>query len=496
MAVMLQRVATGTVRFNLPGLTADGRGVVSGRQMALRFGAMDRLVSFLRIVTAAQHLDDVTSALRIVTTRAAHGPREVVVLMPSTSTAFADVVARAARTAGGQAFTGAGRHFVRYRDGRSPLGYDAPAASAAEGEFLLYDLENTAAYTVESEIPLSRLILRLGLRRVDGGDMPAREMLYLTVRRGLGPVVAQHLHEAGAKAGAALCEPAAEGLLGVPGALWLFRVEEVPPRLLPMLAETPGLELYRPVAPYAAVAVGYRHPIHLEACAGVFPPDRLLLFSPRVAGAIVIEPLPAFVPLVDLVRIPAAVATDPEEAATRTVQLGSLSVPLRLESAADASRRAVATLVPWSRAAWLKRLCYALPPTALRGYRVALLERGILVISPGALDGFPFGQLLDFAAPGVLVPVGMRVRPAISPPLLAEELGARDGAVAVILGGGEPPFFVAADQIEALERRVLASVDVQRERVRAQAKSAPPPDRPIDLQNDAVGPMPLWGFRD
>ena len=77
----------------------------------------------------------------------------------------------------------------------------------------------------------------------------------------------------------------------------------------------------------------------------------------------------------------------------------------------------MAALIPWNRVPWLQRLCYAMPTSALRNVRVAPLERGVLVRASDVLEGFPFGTLFEQAAPDVLVPVGMRVVPAVSPAL-------------------------------------------------------------------------------
>ena len=68
-----------------------------------------------------------------------------------------------------------------------------------------------------------------------------------------------------------------------------------------LLSTTPGLELYLPVTDNVAVAVGYRHPIHLEACRASFAADRLHLFSPR--GVTEVAPLPALAAIEDLIRI-------------------------------------------------------------------------------------------------------------------------------------------------------------------------------------------------
>src|SRR5437879_4469218 len=146
---MLQRVALGQVRFNLPGLTVDVRGVVGGKQLAVRFSAIDRLVSFFRVLSAEQSLDDLQPGLRIAYARGAAGTREALVLLPAGSTHLGDVVARAARMAGGQAFTGSGKHFVQFRDTRAPLGYDAAALSQEAGGVVLYGAEQVIAYRIE-----------------------------------------------------------------------------------------------------------------------------------------------------------------------------------------------------------------------------------------------------------------------------------------------------------------------------------------------------------
>src|SRR3954468_10191805 len=222
---MLQRVALGQVRFNLPGLAVDARGVVAGRQIAVRFGAIDRLVSFFRLLSAEQSLDDLQPGLRILQARASAGTREAIVVLPAGSSHLGETAARVARMAGGQTFTGNGKHFVQYRDARAPLGYDAAAISQEPGDVIFYGLEHTVSYTVEGELPLQKLLLRLSLQRQHGR---AREIdpgaaLYLTARRGLGPLLAEYFHRAqsgatslaGAPtsaAGAAAAAPAAQPL--------------------------------------------------------------------------------------------------------------------------------------------------------------------------------------------------------------------------------------------------------------------------------------------
>lgn len=516
---MLQRVALGQVRFNVPGLNVDARGVVGGKQLCARFASMDRLVAFLRALAAEQNLDDLQPGLRIVYARSSAGTREAIVLLPATSASsqVGDVVSRATRLAGGQCFTGTGRHFVQFRDAAAPLGYDAAQASQEAGDLILYGHEHDVAYQIESDLPLPRLLLRLSLQRTGSDAWPSEGPLLLVARRGLGPLVAEYLHRArlasrdGARAGepalraaAALCETTAGGAFSSQSSwrsFWLFRIEGAPARMRGLLTRTPGFELFAPVTENVAVAVGYRHPVALESCRGAFPADRLTLFSPRAEGVLEIAPLPVLTAVEDIVRLrpPAPREVDKGEgrAEARAVASGrpEVAVPLRLEPSAEPRRRAVAALVPWARVPWLRRLCYALPTAALRGHRVAVLERGVLVLSAGVLDGIPFGVLLDQAAPDVLVPVGTRLRPAVPPELLSERLGAQGGALVVFPALGAPPFRVPPETLEPLDRRALSLMSRPDDAVAATpAHPAPAADAGVEIENEPLGPMPLWGL--
>jgi hypothetical protein len=157
---MLERVGAGQTRFTIPGLTLDGRGVASGRQMVVRFTSLDRMIAFLRLWSAEQALEPGESGLRLVQARVAGGPRDALAISFLPSATLGDAMARAARTAGGQCFVGAGKHFVQYRDPRAPLGYDVTRLDAvSEGvSLVLYGLDLTRAYSIEAEIPLDKLL--------------------------------------------------------------------------------------------------------------------------------------------------------------------------------------------------------------------------------------------------------------------------------------------------------------------------------------------------
>ncbi|HTA20560.1 MAG TPA: hypothetical protein VK989_14810 [Polyangia bacterium] len=501
---MLQRIALGQVRFNVPGLSVDARGVVSGKQLVVRFAAMDRLVAFFRALAAEQNLDDLQPGLRIVYARGTAGAREAVVFLPagSASSHFGELVARAARLAGGQGFTGTGKHFVQLRDAGAPLGYDAAAPSQEAGDFILYGAEHDVAYHVDAELPLVKLLLRLSLQRAGAEAWPGDGPVLLVARRGLGPLVAEYLQRARTTAAAvpamrasvALCETAPGGAFRRARAFWLFRVESAPARLRGLLTRTPGLDPYVPVTEHVAVAAGHRHPIALESCRSSFPTDRLTLFSAR-DGVIEIAPRPVFTAVEDVVRIRPPAAQEVERAPARDAGRPEVSVPLRLEPSSDARRPAVGALVPWERVPWLRRLCYALPTSALHGYRVAVLERGVLVLASGALEGLPFGLLLAAAAPGVdvLVPLGTRLRPAVSPELLAERLGAQGGTLVVFPALGAPPFRVEAALVEPLDHRALAGLPSPTSEVGV-SRTVESASAAVEIENEPLGPMPLWGL--
>jgi len=508
---MLQRIALGQTRFNLPGLTADARGAVIGRQLVARFAAVDRLVSFLRLLSAEQSLDDLQPGLRIVTARGGAGTREAIVLLPFASPALGDVVAQAVRLAGGQTFTGTGRHFVQFRDARAPLGYDVAAPVEGAGDLILHGAEQGVPYKIESELALATLLTRLSLVRVFGpaAALPAGPLM-LTARRGLGAVVAGYLHRAtraaGLRASAALCEGGTASAFSPGASFWLYRIEDVPPRMQGLLARTPGLELYVPVTDNVAVAAGYRHPVHLESCRGSFARDKLHLFSPR--GVTEVAPLPVLAALDDIVRIrvPAPLTAALGDAAGGAADRGrspsparpesrpDLAVTLRLEPSGANTGRPVAALIPWSRVPWLQRLFYAMPPTVIRAHRVALLERGVLLQAAEVLAGIPFGTLLETAAPDVLVPLGTRLVPAVSRELVAERLGATGGALVIFPDRAARPVRILPEALVPLEPRLLEAVDPAVAELAAARPVDPPFEASVQIENQPLGPMPLWGL--
>ena len=362
--------------------------------------------------------------LRIVYARGGAGTREAIVLMPA-APALGDAVAHAARLAGGQVFTGAGKHFVQFREPRAPLGYDVEALSDGAGDLIFYGLEETVPYRIESELPLGNLLLRLSLVRLHGRAVKVPEGHDLPdgaagTRHGGGRAPAP-------RRAAGTC---AQGRLRATATRASRRLSaRAPPPAPSHRARRSGSSgssdcrrgstgccrrrrAWSSICPSPTMSrwpSDYRHPIHLEACRASFAADRLHLFCParRDRGGAAAGVRRHRGPGPD----PGAVAGDRRPSRRRTpVGRPDLAVALRLE---PVGRRAPARWPrssPGGRSSGCSGCVYALPPTALRAYRVALLKRGVLVRAAEVLDGIPSGRCTSSARPRSWSPLGTRIR--------------------------------------------------------------------------------------
>jgi hypothetical protein len=276
---------------------------------------------------------------------------------------------------------------------------------------------------------------------------------------------------------------------------WLFHIEELPARLCGLMSETPGLALYRPVTDGVAVAAGYRHPVNLAGCRVLFPEHRLLLLAPRPAGAIQLDPAPALADIADLLPLPVFATGVVPTVPARPIQFKRLDVPLRLVPAPELPARAKAAYLPWSQVEWLRRLCLALPSTALRGHQVAILDDAVLLVASDELAALPFGRLLGEAAPGVLVPAGMKLAPAVDPEALAKRLGTGEKSLLVFFSAGEPPLRIPTAAMQPLDRRMLAEFTVETRPSEARPHPVGEPEEAVEIESDPLGPFSLWGLK-
>lgn len=492
----LEHVAHGQTRFVTPGVAPDPRGVVLGRFCLLVFPSLEGVVSWLRVYSHEASLDELVAGLEILRVRTPLMSREMILKVPSVSSYTADRAARVARLVGGTIYTGTAKHFVKYRDDRSPYGYDAVDIGALPGnaDLMVHDDDFTQAYVREGELPLARLLFRLSLRRTPGTVRLTAEQradLLLAVARGLGDGVIRYLWRNRVEATVGLVTPRAQAGVdrgGDPSYL-LVRVRDLPERILGLCLGTPGIDVFLPAGANVAVAVGWTHPVELSSCASLLPDDSFHLFWPGDRVDVVPGPL-ELSRLQDLTRIDLTLEEGREPAPHKMSAPDVIGVQLRLAPAVGAVRRVIGTLVPLAQALHFKRLVFALPPAALRGLRAAVTDRGILVVAPQGIDVVPLGTLLAAQAPGILVPLGLEVVPRVSPEVLAAALNHGSG-LWTVFGLDGAPFQLADGALVALERRTIAKLSADAAEVQDVAVTPGPEPTVV---NDPLGRFALWGF--
>jgi len=495
----LEHVAQGQTRFFTPGVAPDPRGILLGRYCLMTFATLEGAVSWFRLYSSEASLDELLANLTITKARTALGSREIVVQIPAVSSYAADRSARLARLVGGAIYTGTSKHYVKYRDDRSPYGYDAVdiGAMPAGMDFMVHGDEFAQGYIREGDLPFGRLLFRLSIRKLPGGERLGpddRGELYLAVARGLADGIIRYLWRNKVEAQAGLFTPGSTSAFDdqVRGrGYMLIRARALPERILALFLGTPGIDVFRPAGANAAVAVGHEHPIDLASCASVFPPETFHVFWPNDRVDVLPGPL-TLSDIGDLTRVDLELDRPRDPAQHTGAPAEPIGVELKLAASMGPPRRVVATLIPLEHGSRLKRILFALPPVSLRGHRVAATDRGILVVGSENLDVIPLGQLLYELAPGLLVPLGMDVVPRVSPDVLARALGHGAGIVTVFTAEGRP-FQVSESAFATLERRALAKLDVERAEGIDYAGEA---SAEAQVVNDAVGRFALWGFPD
>ncbi|HEV8322814.1 MAG TPA: hypothetical protein VG389_14465 [Myxococcota bacterium] len=512
---MLERVALGQSRFNVPGIAADPRGVALGQLAALLFPSIDRVVAFFRAFSSDNPLGDVLAALHVFQVETPLRTREIIVLLPAQGSHFVDQGSRTARLVGGTTFTGSGKHFVLYRDDRSPLGYDSSELERAECDFALYGRDFSQTYRKVQELDFGALVKRLAPiaerprpREPDEPPEPPPPAVWLAVRAGLAAPVRAYVWRHGLHASmaavsrvadSAFTEARGEAALD----LMLFRIQGASERVLRLFASLPGVQVFVPLGANFGVQRGFRHPFTLENCASVFAADRLHLFSGEEKRLIETAALPTFVAVeqmgpigLDTVGVAGAPAAFPVPARAEPrridVQtLGSFGLTLRLLPAATSGVAVTATVVPPAQWTWLKKLVYALPSSQLAAFRVALTPEAAVMLNPQGVDSIPLGTFMEAVSPRLYLPRGWRFFPAVAPEVLFTHIGGREENLYFFLPGAAAPFFIPAEGFVTLERRALAALQAEGAELSTELTLPGPPE----LVNEDVGAFALWRHR-
>jgi hypothetical protein len=505
---VLERVALGQTRFAVPGVGVDSRGIVLGKLGVLLFPSLDGVVAWLRLYSDEDSLDDLISGMKVLRVRTSLGSRAMALHIPAASSYVLDRAARCARLAGGSTFTGTSKHFVKYRDERSPQGYDVVDLQAVPqgAELVLHSDDVSQAFARDGEIDVRSIILRLQPRRIPGSeklDAAGRAELYCACPRGLGHGLVRYLLRSGARTEVALVVPREGSAFASPsqqGGLLLARVREMPERVLASLRGVPGIGVFQAVCDNVVVEVGWRHPVALSSCASLFAQDRFTLLwgdgrVDEVAGPL---ELSAAEHLIDL-HFPHGAPAEPRQ--QQAVAAEPIATELRLVPTLAPPRRVVGTLLAGAELPRLKRLVYSLPPAMLAGHRVAVTTHGALLLARENDTIVPLGTPLTELAPNILVPLGMDLVPRVSVEVLQSALSRRargegkttGAAVVTVFPLDGPPFAVPQGDLAPLERKLLARVPV--EDVAAEDLSYAVPSEDPSVVNDPVGRFSLWGFK-
>ncbi|HTE51232.1 MAG TPA: hypothetical protein VK698_10220 [Kofleriaceae bacterium] len=494
----LEHVSLGQSRFMTPGVAPDPRGILLGRYGLLIFPTLEGVVSWLRLYSAESPLDELLAALEISQVRTPLGSREMAVRIPAISSYVVDRAARCALLVGGATYTGTAKHFVKYRDDRSPYGYDAADLTPLppDASIMVHGEDFTQTYARERDLPLDRLLLRLSRRRIPGGaDLrpDERRELFLVVAHGLGEGVIRYLWRNRVVGRVGLVTPERKSAFDESRARvhLLFRVQDLPARILDLFRSTPGIDIFRPLTENVAVEVGYAHPIDLASCQSLFEPSRFFLFwGQRDQVDTIAAPL-ELSGIEHLTRLDIQLDQATSGDTLQIAALDAVGVPLELAPSLNPSRRVVGSLIPLEQARWLKRLIYFLPQTSLRGHRMALTDRGILIVASPDVDVIPLGTPLAEVAPGLLVPLGWDLVPRVAPDVLARSLGHNAGLYTVFPPSGAA-FQIGDSALAPLERRALARIEIGGAEV-LDARIEPPAEPAV--VNEPVGRFALWGFR-
>ena len=490
---MLERVALHQTRFRTPGVTPDPRGVLLGQLGVVLFPSIDRLVAFLRAYGDAGTIDDLVPTMRLKRLTTPLRTQEIMLQVAAESSYRMDRIAGVAKLAGGQVFTGTSRHFVKYRDNTSPLGYDVVELLDESADLILYHDSFRQTYEVGRDIALRDLVLKLTpYRRPPDQETLARQKNYwISAEMGVGHAVLTYLFRWRVDARAAIAEwPPQSAFEDNDRRLYVFDVVDPPPRIIELLRGLPGVRVFVPAAPGSAVELGFEHPIALDSCASLFDEASLVLFQGD-GEVTIVDPLPPFAPVRTLVRTGISDGDAPHTRAAdgNTDALSPLALDLRLAASTEPWRNVTAAVVPIERREWLARLLYALPPKVIAALQMAVGEQAFYLLDADGIEGVPLGTFYSEIALDIFVPSGFTLVPAVSPAVLVDLV--RPQQEYVFFTGEGLPQRIAKNNFGPVSRRALREVAATS--LPARTLDVSEPELPL-FRYDKARRFPLWGL--
>lgn len=484
---MLERIALHQTRLRTPGLGLEGKGVALGAKGLILLPSLDRLVAWLSVYTREHSLEDLMSSLVIEIVQSKLGTKEITLTFAAESSDRMDRVAETARLVGGFTFTGTSRHFVQYRDAAAPFGYDATQLISTDAALVLYHDRFTQVYGVDKEVGLKSLLLRL-MPHVDPSTIEDNGPRYIVAEQGLGPALIHYFVRSRVEGEVAVGEwPPESSFDEGPVRRYIMRVPELPKRMRPLMARTPGLTTFLPAGPGVAVEMGYRHPVALRACP-VFDPNGLVLLRGRGDEPWTLEKTPQMGDLRAFARVELRSEGNDTLKASATKLPDPVRVPLRVVPSPAPWRNVTATWIQPAQISLLRRIAYALPHQTILRTQVALTQKGAFLRSNQGIEAVPLGMFFVEIHPNLYIPAGYDVTPAVAPEVLYRALGASASQV-LFIDTGARAIAVEDSAFSPLESALLEAQAW--EPLVADAIHRALEEAPVDLKLEPLGMFAL-----
>lgn len=465
--------------------------MVLGHKGVVLFPSLDRLVAFLRAYGEDGSLDELLPSLSLRRVVTPLKTREILLTCAAESSYRMDRVASVSKLAGGLVFTGTARHFVKYRDPASPLGYDVEELLDEHADVVLYHDSFSQPYAFERELGFRELVLKLEPLREPPSDRRRGTRLYVTAEVGIGAALVGYLFRWQVRARAAFAEwPSASAFEDTMRRLYIFDVDDAPDRIVDLMSSLPGVHVFNPLGGNFAVELGYRHPIALESCQSIFQDEALTLFMGG-GQVVIVDPAPPFAPVRSLVknelRLEDAKGETYGKAAAGDL---AFSLPLKLDATMAPWRNVCATMIDAKHRPWLARMLYALPPRTLSSLYMASSADKVFLLDREGIEGVPLGTFYTEIAERIYVPAGMTLVPAVAAAVLEDLVSDRQGGHVFFEPGSDEPRVVPAAAFGPISRSMLRDVA-------AQVVHADAPDQPTttlpQIEYGEARRFPLWG---
>lgn len=429
---MLERIALHQTRLRTPGLGLEGKGVALGAKGLVLLPSLDRLVAWLSVYTREHSLEDLMPSLAIQIVKSKLGTKEITLSFAAESSDRMDRVAETARLVGGFAFTGTSRHFVQYRDAAAPFGYDATQLISTDQPLVLYHDRFTQVYELDKEVGLKALLLRL-MPHVDPSTLDEHGPRYIVAEQGLGPALIHYFVRSRVEGDVAVGEwPPESAFDEGPVRRYIVKVPELPKRMRPLMAKTPGLTTFLPAGPGVAVEMGYRHPVALRACP-VFEANGLVLLRGNGLEPWTLEKTPQMGDLRAFARVELRGDNAVESLEAIGTKLPApVRVPLRVVPSPSPWKNVTATWIAPEQISLLRRIAYALPHQTILRTQIAVTPKGAFLRSSQGIEAVPLGTFFVEFHPNLYIPAGYDVTPAVAPEVLYRALGAASSQVLFI----------------------------------------------------------------